>query len=96
MRQKSRRAENKEQHNRKSTVVDMPHGDDILRILRMRRGRDVVDFLRREFESRNSCHQPKLDDTDIREPVIPETSSLSIEDTPGSPALPAHGVTLTD
>ncbi|CAO0802314.1 unnamed protein product [Mucor circinelloides] len=90
----SKSAEKKEQH-RKSTVVDMPHGDDILRILRMRQGRQVMEFLRQEFGNRNSCHASNHHATESEHVTLPETPT-SIKDMSAPPALPAHGITLTD
>lgn len=90
----SKSAEKKEQH-RKSTVVDMPHGDDILRILRMRQGRQVMEFLRQEFENRNSYYASNHHAIESEHVILPETPT-SIKDMSAQPALPAHGITLID
>lgn len=73
----------------------MPHGDDILRILRMRKDRQVVEFLRQEFENRNSRPSSKHHTTDSEHTVLPETPT-SLKDMSVPPTLPAHGITLTD
>lgn len=39
---------------RKSASIELPNSDTILRILRMRSGRQVRDFLHSEFEKRNN------------------------------------------
>lgn len=39
---------------RKSASIELPNSDTILRILRMRSGRQVRDFLHNEFEKRNN------------------------------------------
>ncbi|CEG75561.1 hypothetical protein RMATCC62417_10582 [Rhizopus microsporus] len=39
--------------NRKSVSIELPNADTILRILRMRKGRQVRDFLHTEFQKRN-------------------------------------------
>ena len=90
----NKHTENKEQHKR-STFVDMPHGDDILRILRMRQDRQVMEFLRQEFENRNGYHQSNVKDSDIGHAALPETPT-SIEDMSVPSDLPTHGITFTD
>ncbi|KAF1804198.1 hypothetical protein V8B55DRAFT_1512014 [Mucor lusitanicus] len=85
----------KREHHRRSSVADMPHGDDILRILRMRKDRQVVEFLRQEFENRNSRPSSKHHTTDSEHTVLPETPT-SLKDMSVPPTLPAHGITLTD
>lgn len=40
--------------SRKSVSIELPNSDTILRILRMRTGRQVRDFLHSEFEKRNN------------------------------------------
>jgi hypothetical protein len=39
---------------RKSVSIELPNSDTILRILRMRTGKQVRDFLHSEFEKRNN------------------------------------------
>lgn len=39
---------------RKSVSIELPNSDTILRILRMRSGKQVRDFLHSEFEKRNN------------------------------------------
>ncbi|RCI06704.1 hypothetical protein CU098_011502 [Rhizopus stolonifer] len=44
----------KRKSTKKSVSIDLPNSDTILRILRMRTGKKVRDFLRAEFEKRNN------------------------------------------
>lgn len=84
----------KTQERQRSTLVDMPHADAILRILRMRNDDPVGEFLRQEFEKRNKSSSQTEDDID----------NLLIKKTPSqesSSSLKHHnastsGVILTD
>ncbi|KAI8098717.1 uncharacterized protein BX664DRAFT_354245 [Halteromyces radiatus] len=49
----------KPKSQRKSVAMDLPSSETILRILRMRSGKHVRDFLHTEFERRNQPQQPQ-------------------------------------
>jgi hypothetical protein len=78
---------------RQSILVDMPHADSILRILRMRKDRQVAEFLRQEFEKRNYPSSQVEDDVDSL--LIKKTSSRESSSSLKRSASPS-GVTLTD
>lgn len=89
-----RHKEPKTQERRRSALVDMPHADAILRILRMRNDRQVSEFLRQEFEKRNYTSVQAEDDVDsllIKKTPSRESSNSLKNRTPSPP-----GVTLTD
>ncbi|KAI8987003.1 hypothetical protein BDB01DRAFT_849161 [Pilobolus umbonatus] len=75
---------------RKSATIDIPSAETILRILRMRTGKKVRDFLHTEFEKRNnpmgfknSQPQAKSHDEHVKDLDIP----------PVPPIPPAHDIT---
>ncbi|CEP08882.1 hypothetical protein [Parasitella parasitica] len=87
--------ENRDQYS----VSHLPHRDDILRILRMRKDRHAIEFLRQELEARNNNCNPSsnTNNTEVTLPgLLPETPT-SIKDVASIlPVLPAHGITLSD
>jgi hypothetical protein len=81
------------QERRQSSILkDMPHSDAILRILRMRKDREVPEFLRQEFERRNHPSAQTGDDVDNL--VIKKTPSPESSEKKSASSSP--GVTLTD
>lgn len=85
----------KDEHRRSS--VNTPTSDSILRMLRMRQDRHVVEFLKKEFEKRNS---PVTIDPDEKCYQLPE-SPTSLTDQKKDRRLSRHsipdkGITLTD
>jgi hypothetical protein len=87
----------KEENGRSS--VNTPNNDSILRMLRMRHGRNVVEFLRQEFEKRNS--PPHSDAIDLVKkcqqlPESPTSLTDQKKDDLQRHSLPEHGITLTD
>ncbi|KAI9486716.1 MAG: hypothetical protein EXX96DRAFT_604807 [Benjaminiella poitrasii] len=90
IRQKKKVNEKKAQGKR-ATVVDLPHGDYILRILRMHHDQLVTNFLREEFKKRNSTQN------EASVPAsLPTTPTSLYKPSSSSPTLPAHGMTLTN
>lgn len=69
---------------RKSVSIELPNSDTILRILRMRTGKQVRDFLHSEFEKRNN---PPVN-INIEEDGKPK-------DIPSVPAIPTNDITPT-
>lgn len=58
IRLKKRSSAKKEQEEEgRSALANVPSSDDILRLLRMRQDKYVVEFLRQEFEKRNNVNQ---------------------------------------
>ncbi|KAI8362653.1 hypothetical protein BD560DRAFT_484076 [Blakeslea trispora] len=99
IRQKKR--EEKKKEERKSGI-DLPHGDAILRLLRMRQDKNVAEFLKKAFEKRNlGSLSPKnvVDELDIKEPPliaeIAEEQEAIAEEVESS-QKEQQGVTLTD
>jgi hypothetical protein len=78
----------KQRSQRKAVATDLPSSEAILRVLRMRSGKPVRDFLHAEFEKRNrpvSTHQQQ-----DQQQLQPRKDSLNINnDTPQ--ALGADG-----
>lgn len=75
---------------RKSVNIELPNSDTILRILRMRTGRQVRDFLHAEFEKRNNPTALMNTDEDGKNQDIPPVPTIPTNDlTPTSEhALP--------
>lgn len=71
---------------RKSASIELPNSDTILRILRMRPGKQVRDFLHKEFERRNN---PTAYTT------IEEYGGKA-EDIPPVPSIPTNDLTPTN
>ncbi|ORX59569.1 hypothetical protein DM01DRAFT_1282559 [Hesseltinella vesiculosa] len=70
--------------NAKAAAIDLPTADVILRILRMRSGKEVREFLRTEFDKRNNPGPP---------PPPPHTvaKAVALEDpSPAPSGLPSH------
>ncbi|KAF7728272.1 hypothetical protein EC973_006446 [Apophysomyces ossiformis] len=72
---------NNNSNGRKNAALDMPSSDTILRILRMRPGKEVKEFLHAEFQKRN--HPPTspgnaITATEIEKPLPETTNSLAI------------------
>lgn len=85
--------------------IDLPSGEVVLRILRMRSGKHVREFLRTEFEKRNNPPPPPPPPhavkapTNLRDPTPPlpplpplHTSRSSSSSLPPPPPVPAHHV----
>ncbi|KAI7904405.1 uncharacterized protein BX663DRAFT_560086 [Cokeromyces recurvatus] len=70
--------------HRKSASIDLPNSDTILRILRMRSGRQVRDFLHTEFEKRNNptAYMNLLENNDQKKQLtdIPPVPSIPTND----------------
>jgi hypothetical protein len=65
---------------RKSVSIELPNSDTILRILRMRTGRQVRDFLHTEFEKRNNPTALMNTDEDGKNQVIPPVPTIPTND----------------
>jgi hypothetical protein len=65
---------------RKSVSIELPNSDTILRILRMRTGRQVRDFLHAEFEKRNNPTALMNADNDGKNQDIPPVPSIPTND----------------
>ncbi|KAI8096728.1 uncharacterized protein BX664DRAFT_291795 [Halteromyces radiatus] len=88
--------------------IDLPSGEVILRILRMRSGKNVREFLRTEFEKRNNAPPPvpphavtavatSLRDSSINVsapplPPLPPLPNTKTSSLPPPPPVPAHSV----
>ncbi|KAI7901688.1 uncharacterized protein BX663DRAFT_487397 [Cokeromyces recurvatus] len=86
---------NNTKKDKRSTVIDLPHGDDILRILRMRHDKHVTEFLKQEFKKRNKNSHDEATTT-VNNNALPDNSTTApLLST--NPAIPNHnGITLTD
>lgn len=86
----------KDEHRRSS--INTPTSDSILRMLRMRQGKNVVEFLKQEFEKRNSPPEVLVESTK-KQQELPE-SPTSLTDTKKNRlsrhSIPEQGITLTD
>lgn len=69
---------------RKSVSIELPNSDTILRILRMRTGKQVRDFLHSEFEKRNN---PPAN--------INIEEDGKAKDIPSVPTIPTNDITPT-
>ncbi|CAO0801326.1 unnamed protein product [Mucor circinelloides] len=69
---------------RKSASIELPNSDTILRILRMRSGRQVRDFLHNEFEKRNNptayINNASAEDAGSEGPEIPAVPAIPTND----------------
>ncbi|RCH93711.1 hypothetical protein CU098_000183, partial [Rhizopus stolonifer] len=77
----SKRNSEKKKEARKSGI-DLPHGDAILRLLRMRQDKNVAEFLKQAFEKRNFASHAVVDDLSVKETLIDKVQQ--------------QGITLTD
>ncbi|KAI8388415.1 uncharacterized protein BYT42DRAFT_510820 [Radiomyces spectabilis] len=72
----SRHTIKKRKSQRKSVSPDLPNSETILRILRMRSGKNVREFLREEYEKRNNVvtqqAMPRSDENDAELPLTTE------------------------
>jgi hypothetical protein len=78
-----RKRKPKEAPVRKAVLIDLPNSDTILRILRMRTGKKVKEFLHTEFEKRNHP-QPQMNirkDEMPPPPLPPHDSTPTVEQT---------------
>ncbi|KAG0169801.1 hypothetical protein DFQ30_003238, partial [Apophysomyces sp. BC1015] len=84
----SRHTARKRRADRKSASIDLPSSETILRILRMRSGKQVKEFLRTEFEKRNNpLPPPPMPPPHDVIPDIGENTNVSL------PVVPEHIIT---
>jgi hypothetical protein len=103
IRHKNKRDDMTKKDDKRSTLVNVPSSDAILRLLRMRHDRFVTEFLNQEFNKRNSPPPPPatittnadVSDLAVKDNIFPEEKTpSSLADQP--PSLSPHGITLTD
>ncbi|KAI8351236.1 hypothetical protein EDC96DRAFT_599590 [Choanephora cucurbitarum] len=80
---------------KKSVSIELPNSDTILRILRMRSGKKVREFLRAEFEKRNDPTAYLSNETSKDQAATSATPATAVEEIPAIAAIPTNDLTPT-